>query len=50
MLLSLEHIEKSYTGRMLLNDTSFFLNEGERVGIIGINGTCKSTLLRIIAG
>jgi len=50
MLLSLEHIEKSYTGRMLLNDTSFFLNEGERVGIIGINGTGKSTLLRIIAG
>ena len=35
---------------MLLNDTSFFLNEGERVGIIGINGTGKSTLLRIIAG
>ncbi len=51
MLLSLEHITKSYTaGRILLNDTSFFLNEGERVGIIGINGTGKSTLLRIIAG
>lgn len=50
MLLSLEHMEKSFTGRMLLDDTSFFLNEGERVGVIGINGTGKSTLLRIIAG
>ena len=49
-ILSLEHIEKSYTGRMLFNDTSFFLHEGEKVGVIGINGTGKSTLLRIIAG
>lgn len=49
-ILSLEHIEKSYTGRMLFDDTSFFLHEGEKVGIIGINGTGKSTLLRIIAG
>lgn len=51
MLLSLEHIEKSYTsGRMLLDDASFFLNEGEHVGVIGVNGTGKSTLLKIIAG
>ena len=35
---------------MLFDDTSFFLHEGEKVGIIGINGTGKSTLLRIIAG
>ena len=49
-ILSLEHIEKSYTGRMLFNDTSFFLHEEEKVGVIGINGTGKSTLLRIIAG
>ena len=49
-ILSLEHIEKTYTGRMLFNDTSFFLHEGEKVGVIGINGTGKSTLLRIIAG
>ena len=49
-ILSLEHIEKSYTGRMLFDDTAFFLHEGEKVGVIGINGTGKSTLLRIIAG
>ncbi|MDO4961969.1 MAG: ATP-binding cassette domain-containing protein, partial [Eubacteriales bacterium] len=49
-ILSLEHIEKSYTGRMLFDDTSFFLHEGDKVGVIGINGTGKSTLLRIIAG
>lgn len=49
-ILSLEHIQKSYTGRMLFNDTSFFLHDGEKVGVIGINGTGKSTLLRVIAG
>lgn len=48
-ILSLEHITKSYTGRLLFDDTSFFLHEGEKVGIIGINGTGKSTLLRMIA-
>ena len=35
---------------MLFDDTAFFLHEGEKVGVIGINGTGKSTLLRIIAG
>ncbi len=49
-ILSLEHIEKSYTGRMLFDDTDFFLHDGEKVGVIGINGTGKTTLLRIIAG
>ncbi len=49
-ILSMEHLEKSYTGRMVLDDASFFLQEGEKVGIIGINGTGKSTLLRMIAG
>lgn len=49
-ILSLENISKSYTGRMLFDDTSFFLHENEKVGLIGINGTGKSTLLRIIAG
>ncbi len=49
-ILSLENINKSYTGRMLLDEASFFLHEEEKVGLIGINGTGKSTLLRIIAG
>lgn len=48
-ILSLENISKAYTGRLLFDDTSFFLHEGEKVGVIGINGTGKSTLLKIIS-
>ena len=49
-LLTMEHISKSFTDRMLLNDISLGINEGDRIGVIGINGTGKSTLLKIIAG
>ena len=49
-LITIEHLTKSYTERLLFDDTSFSLNEGEKVGLIGINGTGKSTLLRIAAG
>lgn len=49
-LLTAEHITHSYTERLLFDDISFSLNEHEKVGIIGINGTGKSTLLKIIAG
>lgn len=49
-LLSLENITKAYTERVLLDGASFFLQEGEKVGIIGINGTGKSTLLKLAAG
>lgn len=49
-LLTIEHLTKSYTERLLFNDTAFSINEGEKVGLIGINGTGKSTLLRIAAG
>lgn len=48
-LLTAENIEKSFTERKLLNGASFYLEEGEKVGIIGINGTGKSTLLKILA-
>lgn len=49
-ILTLDHITKSYTGRRLFEDASFYLQEGEKVGVLGINGTGKSTLLRIISG
>ena len=48
--LTLENITKAYTERVLLDGASFFLQEGEKVGIIGINGTGKSTLLKLAAG
>ena len=49
-ILSIENITHSYTERKLFDDTSFYLHEGEKVGVIGINGTGKSTLLKIMAG
>ncbi|WP_455951794.1 ABC-F family ATP-binding cassette domain-containing protein [Eubacterium sp.] len=49
-ILSLENITHSYTERKLFDETSFYLHEGENVGVIGINGTGKSTLLKIMAG
>ena len=50
MLLSAEHLSKNYGMKQLLQDVSLYLQEGDHVGIIGINGTGKSTLLRILAG
>ena len=49
-ILSLENITHSYTERKLFDNTSFYLHEGDKVGVIGINGTGKSTLLKIMAG
>ena len=49
-ILSLENITHSYTERKLFDKASFYLHEGDKVGIIGINGTGKSTLLKIMAG
>ena len=49
-LITIEHLTKSYTERLLFDDTAFSINEGEKVGLIGINGTGKSTLLKIAAG
>ena len=49
-ILTVDNITKSYGGRKLFDNASFFLEEGEKTGIIGINGTGKSTLLKIIAG
>ena len=50
-ILTAEHLHKAYTAeRVLLKDASFSLQEGEKVGVIGVNGMGKSTLLKIIAG
>ena len=49
-LMTLENISKSYSEKNLLDNISFGINEGEKIGIIGVNGTGKSTLLKIIAG
>ena len=50
MLISAEKISKNYGMKQLLDGVSVYLNEGDRIGIIGINGTGKSTLLKILAG
>lgn len=49
-ILTVENITKAYGERKLFDNTSFYLQEGEKVGVIGINGTGKSTLLKMIAG
>jgi len=49
MLLSAEKITKSYSEKILLNGVSLYLNEGDKIGVIGVNGTGKSTFLNIIA-
>ena len=49
-LLTIENMSKSYTERMLFDRVTLGINEGEKIGVIGINGTGKSTLLKIIAG
>lgn len=49
-LISLENISKSYSEKPLLNNISLGINEGDKVGIIGVNGVGKSTLLKIATG
>lgn len=49
-VINIEHISKLYGDKMILEDLSCSVDEGDKIGIIGINGTGKSTLLRIIAG
>ena len=50
MLLTAENLSINFGSRQLLTDVSFYLNEGDKVGIIGINGTGKSTFLKVLAG
>ena len=50
MLLSAEHLSKNYGMKTLLEDASIYLEQGEKIGVIGVNGTGKSTLLRLLSG
>ncbi|WP_456278690.1 ABC-F family ATP-binding cassette domain-containing protein [Bacillus sp. AK128] len=49
-MLTVENVSKSYVEKQLFQNISFTITDNERIGIIGINGTGKSTLLKIIAG
>ena len=47
-IITLERISKVFTERKVFEDTDFYLQEGEKVGVVAINDTGKTTLLRII--
>lgn len=49
-MISIEDVTKSYGEKVLFNDINFTIGERERVGLIGVNGTGKSSLLKIVAG
>lgn len=49
-ILNIEHISKVFGEKVVLNDVSYGIHQGDKIGIIGINGTGKSTILKIIAG
>lgn len=50
MLLQAEKLSINFGDRQLLEDVNFYLNDGDKVGVIGINGTGKSTFLKVLAG
>ena len=47
-LLTMEHVSKAYTDRVLLDDVGFGINKNEKIGVIGVNGMGKSTLLKVV--
>ena len=49
-ILNIEHISKIFGEKIIFDDVSVGIQEGDKIGIVGINGTGKTTLLRIIAG
>ena len=46
MLLNMESVRKTYGDRTLLDDVTFYMKQGDRVGVVGVNGCGKSTFLR----
>ena len=49
-ILSAEGIRKHYSDKKLLTDVTLYIQPGDKIGVVGINGTGKSTLLNIMAG
>ena len=49
-IINIEHISKIYGGKTIYDDASFGVQQGDKIGIVGINGTGKSTLLKMVAG
>lgn len=49
-ILNIEHVSKTFGEKRILDDVSYGVHEGDKIGVIGINGTGKTTLLKIIAG
>lgn len=49
-IINIEHISKIFGGKVIFDDVSCGISEGEKIGVIGINGTGKTTLLRVFAG
>mgnify|MGYP000771390750 FL=1 len=49
-ILSAEHLSKSYTLKKLLTDVTIYVGEHDRIGVVGVNGTGKSTLLKLLSG
>ena len=49
-LVTLQSLTKQYSDRILLDQVDMLINQGDRIGLIGLNGTGKTTLLRVIAG
>ena len=50
VILNVEHLKKTYADRTLFNDVTFEIRQGERVGLIGVNGCGKTTLMQILMG
>lgn len=49
-LITIENITKSYSEKILINDVSLGINDGDKIGVVGVNGVGKSTFLKIVAG
>lgn len=49
-IINIEHIHKVFGEKVIFEDASFGIHEGNKIGIVGINGTGKTSLLRMIAG